>query len=395
MKNKKSLFFCILLAPALSMAVVGSSNSFSASKKPSLSGLKQKIEQEQVQKQAPNDSKNVKKGRKNPSLLTRAIQYIENKKQFFVKKARLFYRRHFYISVMSLGLLSALTLYCLRTYGVPFFYDLINKYKQNRGVITQGFQASETTQKNINPVKETITQPKTSKPLLHQEVVQEPAQHDISDQKSEFIEKVVTQDTIQDLNQKVETQTTALPSVQTALPFAKIRSEQEIKESTNLYKKTKTFINETLAARIEHFNELKNECEVAKKRAQASPYNIQLYNDYIKKEQAVIKHKDKLVQATKEVAQKIDSSDFLNKYGTIRELTEDDLGKPRKAVIANKRSVAFADAAVYEHYYGNLVNEHPEENFKKALQAQQNQHQEFNYMRGILKKVLLPFIESL
>lgn len=405
MKNIRRQFSNIFFAFIFSVVFVKSINAVLPIKKDSLSALKEKINASKQEKPVAHESSvKIKKNQKKFLFLEKIIHYFNTKKEYAVKKIRLFYRRHFYFSVAGLGLFSIVLLCCLKQYGVPFLYSLIEKYGARQKDLISIDQSIKAVDKSTIVVKEA------------EKIENGELNNDLAMQDSEKKEIIVAQDE-KDLNIKSLSQNEVLNvpdeslnqkgelnreqnlqvnvQQQTMSVLTEIdlrRSADEIDRSKNLYLKMKKFINEVLADEVDSLKKLKNEYEIAKKQAEKSPYNIQLHKNLLAKEQEFIKRKQETTNSVQKFIDQIDLSNFFNKHLILKDFAENDLGKPRKAVISEKRACAFNDAASYEWYYSNL---NKKENIGLIQQNQHVQIRELGYAYGILNKVLLPFIQCL
>jgi hypothetical protein len=448
MKNKKSAFLSILFLIPISLFSVGQLDGLFASKKPLLGNLKGKVEQGRPEKQPAQQQKSLKKGGKKGSFLTRAIDYIKDKKGSFLKKIRLFYRRHFYLSLFGGGLLCSIAAYYLSIHGLPLLQDLIQKYRQNRAIISQRAPTSLCiTQNDTKPLPERVNQSEVSNgstlgnesPSLESDVVNQSQPKEIIvpavDQGDKELEKGNTLDNpvneINRVDQKVEAP--AVISVEAvALPFKKISSPEEIRMSKKIYNNSVDFVNNKLLEDINHLNDLKNQYEVAKKKFESSPHDVKLYNDHVKTEKVFIKTKNDLMTEVKHVVQTVDADHCVKNLGFVKELDKKELEKSQRMIpkwldsdsaelmISNSRKQNVNDAFVYEKFYGAGADGTFLENIpgfvrdevsfqqflkndkariayfsKNAAEAQKTQHEGFSYVSTILKSVLLPFVESL
>lgn len=405
MKNIRRQFSNIFFAFTFSVVFVKSINAVLPIKKDSLSALKEKINASKQEKPVAHESSvKIKKNQKKFLFLEKIICYFNTKKEYAVKKIRLFYRRHFYLSVAGLGLFSIVLLCCLKQYGVPFLYSLIEKYGSRQKDLISIDQSIKAVDKSTIVVKEA------------EKIENRELNNDLAMQDAEKKEIVVVQDeknlnmksasqnevlnvSDESLNQKSELNTEQNLQVnvpQQVMPvLTEIdlrRSADEINRSKNLYLRMKKFINEVLPNEVDFLKELKNQYEIAKKQAEKSPYNIQLHKNFLKKEQDFIKRKQETTNSVQKFIDQIDSSNFFNKHLILKDFVENDLGKTPKAVISEKRACAFNDAAAYEWYYSNL---NKNENIELIQQNQRVQIRELGYVYGILNKVLLPFIQCL
>lgn len=405
MKNIRRQFSNIFFAFTFSVVFVKSINAVLPIKKDSLSALKEKINASKQEKPVAHESSvKIKKNQKKFLFLEKIIHYFNTKKEYAVKKIRLFYRRHFYLSVAGLGLFSIVLLCCLKQYGVPFLYSLIEKYGAREKDLISIDQSIKAVDKSTVVVKEA------------EKVENRELNNDLAMQDSEKKEVVVAQDEKdlniksasqnevlnvpdESLNQKTELnreQNLQVNVQQQAMPVLTeidlLRSKDEINRSKNLYLRMKEFINEVLPNEVDLLKELKNQYEIAKKQAEKSPYNIQLHKNFLKKEQDFIKRKQETTDLVQKFIDQTDSINFFNKHLIFKDFAENDLRKTPKAVISEKRACAFNDAVSYEYYYSNL---NKKENIELIQQNQHVQMRELSYAYGILNKVLLPFIQSL
>ncbi len=396
MRNMKVLFLPIFF--------IGLINAVLPVKKHSLDVLKERINQDRQEGSVAHVPRtHCKKTKKNSSFLQRTTDFLNNKKKYLINKIRLFYRHHFYLSIAGLGLFSLFLLYYLKQYGVTFVYDLIEQYNERQKSLISVDQTINPAEHSATLVKQSI---ENEHMQLNNNVTMKDAEKkpiDISqDQKNldikskneilheadQFSDQTNEIQKSQDL--QVNIKQPAVPIV-TEINFK--RSTKEINDLKNLYLKTKEFINEKLTAEVDLLKKLKSDYEVAKKQAKESPYNIQLHQSFLKKEQNFNQYKQKTVDLVKEVIQKIDSTDFVNQNLVMKDFDMHDFKEPRKAIISEKRARTFSDAVAYEWYYSNKIDK--SENLPLIRENQQIQIHEFAYVYGILNKVLLPFIQSL
>lgn len=403
MKNIKRQFFNVFFPIVFCIVFVGSINAVLPVKKDSLSALKEKINANKEEKPVTNVSSVKIKKNQEKLLLKKIIHFFNNKKKYLVKKIRLFYRRHFYLSVAGLGLFSIVLLCCLNQYGVPFLYSLIEKYgSRQKHLIQMDESIKDFDKRTILEEVEKIENRESNNDLAMQDA--EKKEIVVAQDEKDLNMKSASQNDVlnvsdESLNQKSEINTEQNLQVnvqQQAMPvLTEIdlrRSADEIDRSKNLYLKMKKFINEVLADEVDSLKKLKNEYEITKKQAEKSPYNIQLHKNLLAKEQEFIKRKQETTNSVQKFIDQIDLSNFFNKHLILKDCAENDLGKPRKAVISEKRACAFNDAASYERYYSNF---NKKEHIELIQQNQQVQIRELGYAYGILNKVLLPFIQCL
>jgi hypothetical protein len=439
--NKKKLFFLFVI---LSSPMIYSVGQFkSALKKPSLADLRGKIEEEKQKQQSSIQPQSVKKIRKNPSFLTRTIDYLSHKKEFVVKKMRRFYRSHFYLSLFGVGLLSLIGVYCLNVYCMPLLHDCIQKYRKNASpVITPPeVWVPETVKTDVTPLvntpQTTVQQPEQLDAATQQVAlkdantsvdpqveIKEPVKETqvLQGQTNEIKQDVKPDSSVNEpkpSDQKVEVPAPATVSGEViGLPFKKIRSSQEINESKKLYNRSFDTINGPINSQVDDLTRLKNDYEAAKKRVQESPQNIKYYNDCLKKEKAFTQCKNNLIHEVKKVEKAVDSSSCFKDVGPAKELSEDLLKRSQtamamrlkteedsflvtpRAILSDARKDNVVSAVAEEKLYGNEIVratnlKYTEYFLRNTFNAQKTQYEEFSHLSGILKRVLLPFIESL
>lgn len=440
--NNKKLFFLFVMLSSPTIYSVGQFKS--ALKKSSLSDLRRKIEQEKPKQESSIQPQSVKKIRKKPSYLTWTIDYFSQKKEFVVKKVRRFYRRHFYLSLFGVGLLSLVGAYCLNVYCMPLLHHCIQRYRKNASpaIKQPEFRLSETVKTDVAPLvnsAQTMVQQPEQLDAATQQValkdantsvdcqveVQEPVKNSqiFSDQSNEIKQNSKLDTSVNDVklsDQKIQVTVPATVSGEfIALPFKKIRSSQEINESKELYDRSFDTINGPIEAQVDELAALKRNYEVAKKRVQEFPQNIKYYNDCSKKEQAFAQCKSNLIHEVNNVAQAVDSSSFFKDVGPAKALSEDVLTRSQaamamrlktekkdnffgtsRAILSDARKKNVVKAIGEEKLYGEAIViagnlEKTEYFLRKISNVQQKQHEAFSHLSGILKRVLLPFIESL